>query len=69
MQNVRPGLDTRLAAGHSNRGDPLDSSNARAGKAFAGLVAEMGKPLDEWTTGDVEKTLPKVDATMPVFPR
>jgi CubicO group peptidase (beta-lactamase class C family) len=64
----RPELDTRLATGHSNRGDPIDSSNARAGKAFAGIAAEMGKPLDGWTTDDVERALPKMDAAMPVLP-
>jgi len=64
----RPELGARLATGHSNRGEPIESSNARAGKAFAELAAEMGKPLDDWATEDVEKALPRMDANLPVLP-
>jgi CubicO group peptidase (beta-lactamase class C family) len=64
----RPDLDSALAAPHTNRGQPMDSSNARFGKAFAGLVSEMGKPVDEWTAEDVEKALPRVDAKVPTVP-
>jgi CubicO group peptidase (beta-lactamase class C family) len=46
----------------------MDSFNAKSGKAFAGLVAEMGKPVEAWTTEDVEKALPRVDATVAVLP-
>jgi CubicO group peptidase (beta-lactamase class C family) len=64
----RPELDATLAAPHTNRGQPMDSNNARMGRAFQGLVAEMGKPVDEWATDDVEKALPRVDANLPVLP-
>lgn len=64
----RSELDTMLAAPHTNRGQPIDSFNARAGKAFQGFVAEMGKPVDEWSTDDVEKALPRMDANLPVLP-
>ena len=64
----RPELDPMLAAPHSNRGQPSTSNNARMGGAFQGLTAEMGKPVDEWTTADVETALPRVDATIPVLP-
>ena len=64
----RPELDTALASPHTNRGQPMDSFNARSGKAFAGLVAEMGKPVEEWTADDVEKALPRMDANIPVLP-
>jgi len=64
----RPELDAALASPHSNRGQPMDSFNAKSGKAFAGLVAEMGKPVEEWTAEDVEKALPRMDANIPVLP-
>ena len=64
----RPELDAKMAAPHSNRGQPGDSNNAKMGRAFQGLVAEMGKPVDQWTTVDVEKALPRVDANIPVLP-
>lgn len=64
----RPELDAALASPHTNRGQPMDSFNARSGKAFAGLVAEMGKPVEEWTAEDVEKALPRMDANIPVLP-
>jgi len=64
----RPELDAALASPHTNRGQPMDSFNVRSGKAFAGLVAEMGKPVEEWTAEDVEKALPRMDANVPVLP-
>ena len=64
----RPDLDAALASPHTNRGQPMDSFNVRSGKAFAGLVAEMGKPVEAWTVEDVEKALPRMDATIPVLP-
>ena len=64
----RPDLDAALASPHTNRGQPVDSFNVRSGKAFAGLVAEMGKPVEAWTVEDVEKALPRMDATIPVLP-
>jgi CubicO group peptidase (beta-lactamase class C family) len=64
----RAELDARLASPHSNRGDPVNSFGARTGRAFAGLVAEAGKPVEEWTSDDAEKLLPRVDSTMPVLP-
>jgi CubicO group peptidase (beta-lactamase class C family) len=64
----RPELDAALASPHTNRGQLMDSFNARSGKAFAGLVGEMGKPVEEWTTQDVEKALPRVDASIVVLP-
>ena len=64
----RPELDAKMAAPHSNRGQPGDSNNAKMGRAFQGLVAEMAKPVDQWTTVDVEKALPRVDANIPVLP-
>ena len=57
----RSDLDAALASPHTSRGQPMDSFNARSGKTFAGLVAEMGKPVEEWTAADVEKALPRVD--------
>ena len=72
MQNSgfiwRPQLDGILASPHSNRGVPMDSHNARIGKAFQPLAGEMGKPVDEWTAVDVEKALPRADANLPVLP-
>ena len=62
----RPDLDPVLASPHTNRGQPMDSFNARSGKAFNGLVAEMGKPVEDWTAEDVEKALPRMDANIPV---
>jgi CubicO group peptidase (beta-lactamase class C family) len=64
----RAELDPVLAGPHTNRGQPMDSFNARAGRTFAGLVGEMGKPVEEWTADDVEKALPKMDANIPVLP-
>jgi CubicO group peptidase (beta-lactamase class C family) len=64
----RPELDATLASPHSNRGQPVDSNNARMGRAFQTLVAEMGKPVEDWATDDVEKALPRVDANLPVLP-
>ena len=64
----RADLDARLASPHSNRGDPVTSFGARTGRAFAGLVAEAGKPVDEWTSDDAEKMLPRVDSAIPVLP-
>jgi CubicO group peptidase (beta-lactamase class C family) len=64
----RPDLDSALASPHTNRGQPMDSFNARSGKAFAGLVSEMGKSVEEWTAEDVEKALPRMDANIPVLP-
>jgi CubicO group peptidase (beta-lactamase class C family) len=64
----RADLDAALASPHTSRGQPIDSFNAKIGKAFAGLVAEMGKPVEEWTTADVEKALPRVDASIAVLP-
>jgi CubicO group peptidase (beta-lactamase class C family) len=64
----RSELDARLASPHTNRGQPIDSFNARSGKAFSGFVAEMGKPVEEWTVDDVEKALPRMDANIPVLP-
>jgi CubicO group peptidase (beta-lactamase class C family) len=64
----RPELDAALASPHTNRGQPMDSSNAKSGKAFAGLVSELGKPVEEWTAEDVEKALPRMDAKVPVVP-
>jgi CubicO group peptidase (beta-lactamase class C family) len=64
----RPELDATLASPHTNRGQPMDSFNVKSGKAFAALVAEMGKPVDEWTTEDVEKALPRMDANVQVLP-
>jgi len=64
----RPDLDSALASPHNGRGQPLDSFSVKTGKAFAGLVSEMGKPVEEWTTADVEKALPRGDATITVLP-
>ncbi len=64
----RPELDAALASPHTNRGQPMDSFNARSGKAFAGLVGEMGKPVEEWTAQDVEKALPRMDTSIAVLP-
>jgi len=64
----RPDIEAALASPHTNRGQPMDSFNAKSGKAFAGLVAEMGKPVEAWTTEDVEKALPRMDATIAVLP-
>ena len=64
----RSDLDAALASPHTNRGQLMDSFNVRSGKAFAGLVEEMGKPVDAWTTEDVEKALPKMDAAIAVLP-
>ena len=64
----RPELDAALATPHSNRGQPVDSFHVRMGKAYQGLAAEFGKPADEWTTAEVEKALPRVDANLPVLP-
>lgn len=64
----RPDLDALLASPHTNRGQPIDSFNARAGKAFDGLVAEMGKPVEEWSTDDVERAMPRMDPNVPVLP-
>ena len=64
----RPDIDARLAIPHSNRGQPMDSFGARTGKAFHGLVAEIGKPVEEWSTEDVEKAMPRADANVPVLP-
>jgi CubicO group peptidase (beta-lactamase class C family) len=72
MQNSgliwRPQLDPILASPHTNRGVPMDSFNARMGKAFQGLTGEIGKPVDEWSAADVEKAMPRADANMPVLP-
>ncbi|HTK53534.1 MAG TPA: serine hydrolase domain-containing protein [Gemmatimonadaceae bacterium] len=64
----RPDLDAALASPHAGRGQPMDSFSVKTGKAFAGLVSEMGKPVEEWTTADVEKALPRGDATITVLP-
>jgi len=64
----RPDIDAALASPHTNRGQPMDSFSVKSGKAFAGLVAEMGKPVEAWTTEDVEKALPRMDATIAVLP-
>ena len=64
----RAELDAAFASPHTNRGQPMDSFNARSGKAFAGLAPEVGKPVDEWTTEDVEKALPRMDANIAVLP-
>jgi CubicO group peptidase (beta-lactamase class C family) len=64
----RPELDAAIASPHTNRGQPMDSSNARSGRAFAGLAAEMGKPVEKWTAEDVEKALPRVDDKIPILP-
>ena len=72
MQNSgfiwRPQLDPILASPHTNRGVPMDSFNARMGKAFQTLTAEIGKPVDEWSAADVEKAMPRADANLPVLP-
>jgi CubicO group peptidase (beta-lactamase class C family) len=64
----RPQLDGILASPHTNRGVPMDSFGARTAKAFHGLAAEIGKPVEDWTAADVEKALPRVDANLPVLP-
>ena len=64
----RPQLDAMLASPHSNRGVPMDSHNARMGKAFQPLAADIGKPVDEWAAADVEKAMPRADANLPVLP-
>jgi CubicO group peptidase (beta-lactamase class C family) len=64
----RPELDATLASPHTNRAQPMDSFNARMGRAYQGLVAELGKPVEDWTAADVEKALPRVDANLPVLP-
>ena len=46
----------------------MDSFGARTAKAFHGLAAEIGKPVEDWTAADVEKALPRVDANLPVLP-
>jgi CubicO group peptidase (beta-lactamase class C family) len=64
----RAELEGRLASPHSNRGEPSTSFGARTGRAFAGLVSEAGKPVEEWTSADAEKMLPRVDSAIPVLP-
>ena len=64
----RPQLDPILASPHTNRGVPIDSHNARMGKAFQSLVTEIGKPVDDWSAADVEKAMPRADANLPVLP-
>jgi CubicO group peptidase (beta-lactamase class C family) len=64
----RQDLDAALASPHSNRGQPIDSSNVRAGRSFAGLANESGKALDDWHVEDAERALGRMDATLPVFP-
>lgn len=64
----RPELDARLAGPHSGRGDPFDSYNVRIARAFRGMEAEWGRPLEEWTAADVERAIVRVDANTPPFP-
>jgi CubicO group peptidase (beta-lactamase class C family) len=64
----RPQLDGVLASPHTNRGVPIDSHNARMGKAFQPLAADIGKPVDEWSAAEVEKAMPRADANLPVLP-
>ena len=64
----RQELDSALASPHTNRGQPIDSFGVRTGKALGALTSETGKPVDEWTTDDVEKAMPRVDANVPVLP-
>jgi CubicO group peptidase (beta-lactamase class C family) len=64
----RQDLDAALASPHSNRGQPIDSYNARAGRAFAGMASEAGKALDDWHVEDAERALGHMDAALPVFP-
>ena len=64
----RPELDGALAGPHTNRAVPIDSHNARMGKAYQGLTGEIGKPVEDWTATDVEKALARVDPNLPVLP-
>jgi CubicO group peptidase (beta-lactamase class C family) len=64
----RPELDGSLASPHTNRGQPIDSYGAKTGKAFAALASAAGKPVEEWTSEDVEKAMPRVDPNVPVLP-
>ena len=64
----RPQLDATLASPHTNRGVPIDSHNARMGRAFQPLAGDIGKPVDDWSASDVEKAMPRADANLPVLP-
>ena len=64
----RPQLDPILASPHTNRGAPIDSHNARMGKAFQPLAGDIGKPVDDWTAADVERAMPRADPNLPVLP-
>jgi len=64
----RPDLDAAIAPPHSNRGQPADSFHARMAKGYLALATELGKPIDDWATGDAEKALARVDANVPVLP-
>ena len=63
-----PGLDARLAAPHSGRGDLQESYNVRTARAFRTLEEEWGKPLEEWMAADVERAFARVNESLPPFP-
>jgi CubicO group peptidase (beta-lactamase class C family) len=63
-----PSLDGRLASPHSGRGEPQESYNARTARAFRALEAEWGRPLEEWTTADVERAFTRLNPDQPPFP-
>ena len=64
----RPELDPALASPHSNRGQPFESFHVKTARAYQALANELAKPVEDWTAADVEKNLPKVDASVTVLP-
>lgn len=63
-----PSLDDRLASPHNGRGEPQESYNARTARQFRALEAEWGKPLEEWTSSDVERAFARTSPDQPPFP-
>jgi CubicO group peptidase (beta-lactamase class C family) len=63
-----PSMDARLASPHSGRGDAQESYNARTARSFRALEAEWGKPLEEWTTAEVERAFTRLNESQPPFP-
>lgn len=63
-----PSLDDRLASPHNGRGEAQESYNVRTARAFRALEAEWGRPLEEWTTADVERAFARTNPEQPPFP-
>jgi CubicO group peptidase (beta-lactamase class C family) len=64
----RPELDPVLASPHSNRGQPFESFHVKTARAYQAFASELARPVEDWTAADVEKNLPKVDASVTVLP-